>query len=248
MKNKGKAARLFLLLGALCLAAVLCGCGGRAKKASPADPLIRLYGEMHGQKAYYDAEFELWSGYYRAGWRNLFVELPYYSAAFLNIWMGEDSNELLDVWFEEIRGSMAGNEHFYAFLQQIKESCPETVFFGTDVGHQFQTTGPRYLKYLEEHGLKDSESYRLAQTCMWQGTAFRDAQPQPDVADAVREMFMTSNFEDAYGRCGGGPVMGIYGAYHTDLSAPDVMASRLKTVYGDLLSSEAIQPASEEDG
>jgi len=247
MRNRTRAILLVAVLAVLCFATVAGGCGARAKEAPPEGALIRLYGEEHGLKAYYDAEFELWSGYYREGWRNLFVELPYYSAAFLNIWMGEDSNELLDIWFEEISGTLAGNERFYAFLQQIKESCPETVFFGTDVGHQFQTTGPRYLRYLEEHGLKDSESYQLAQTCMWQGTAFRDAQPQPDVADAVREMFMTSNFEDAYGRCGGGPVMGIYGAYHTDLSAPDVMASRLKTVYGDLLSSEAIRPAAGED-
>ena len=47
------------------------------------------------------------------------------------------------------------------FYRTIKEQCPETVFHGTDVGHQYDSTGARYQDYLEERGLADTEDYRL---------------------------------------------------------------------------------------
>ena len=48
---------------------------------------IRLYGEAHGAKKYYDIELKLWKEFYNEGNRVLFVELPYYTAEYLNIWM-----------------------------------------------------------------------------------------------------------------------------------------------------------------
>ena len=90
--------------------------------------VISLYGEAHGFKRYYDIEFEAWSKYYDEGYRNLFVELPYYSAEFLNEWMKADSDELIDLFFEEIQGTQSGNESYYEFFHEIKERCPETIF------------------------------------------------------------------------------------------------------------------------
>ena len=48
---------------------------------------IRLYGEAHGLKEYYDIEFELWKECYAEGYRALFIEVPYFTAEFLNLWM-----------------------------------------------------------------------------------------------------------------------------------------------------------------
>ena len=48
---------------------------------------------------------------------------------------------------------------------------------------------------------------------------------------------MTSNFIEAYARCGTDKIMGIYGSYHTNLEYPDRMAGRLKAHYGEVISS-----------
>lgn len=199
--------------------------------------VISLYGEAHGFKRYYDIEFEAWSKYYDEGYRNLFVELPYYSAEFLNEWMKADSDELIDLFFEEIQGTQSGNESYYEFFHEIKERCPETIFYGTDVGHQYDTTGARYLEYLEENGLDDSEQYRLAKECIRQGIEFCNNDTEQNGMTELRESYMVSNFIDAYTRCGGGRIMGIYGSYHTNLYNPDLMAGKLRTQYGDIISS-----------
>ena len=241
MRNRMKSIAAFALLAAVCLAGIFLDLRDRRADVYPKeDTLIRLYGEAHGEKVYYDIEFALWSGCYEDGCRNLFVELPYYSAEFLNIWMQDDTDDLLDKWFEEIDGTLSGNEHYYEFLREIKAACPETVFYGTDVGHQGETTGARYLRYLEEQGLRETEQYRLAQACIRQGEEFRSSRTEENGMSPVREAYMVSNFEDAYARCGGGRIMGIYGSYHTDLNASDLMAGQLRANYGDLISSVKI--------
>jgi len=237
MRNRMPTIIAFVLLAAVCLTAGILDSKDRSADVYPTeDTMIRLYGEAHGAKEYYDIEFKLWQGYYDAGCRNLFCELPYYSAEFLNIWMHEDSDELLDIWFEEINGTLSGNKHYEEFLHEIKEACPETVFIGTDVGHQGETTGVRYLRYLEDRGEEDSEKYRLAQACIQQGADYYETRTQDDGISPVREGYMVSNFENAYARCGG-RIMGIYGSYHTGLSNPDLMAGQLQAYYGDVISS-----------
>lgn len=113
--------------------------------------------------------------------------------------------------------------------------CPETVFHGTDVGHQFETMGLRYIAYLTQQGLIDSENYRLAQECIRQGKDYYKDDSDRDGISEAREAYMTSNFITAYGRCSG-KVMGIYGSYHTVLSNPQRMAGRLHETYGDAIS------------
>ena len=198
---------------------------------------IYLYGEAHGYKKCYDTELEEWHKFYDEGCRHLFVELPYYSAEFLNVWMRADSDELLEQWFDEIQDTLSGNKYYKEFLREIKKDCPDTVFYGTDVGHQFDTTGARYLKYLEDNGLETSENYILAKECIRQGQEYRSEDTEHNGVSALRESYMVSNFIAAYTRCGGGKIMGIYGSYHTDPENAELMAGRLKAQYGDVLGS-----------
>ncbi len=237
MKEKIKTIVAFAILGITVAVSLILNAADKSTDVYPdADTKIRLYGEAHGAKVYYDIEFELWRDCYDKGYRNLFVELPYFSAEFLNIWMHETDDELLNLFFDEIRGTQSGNEHYKEFFKRIKEECPETVFYGTDVGHQYDTTGPRLLQYLEDHGMKDSEVYSLTEENIRQGEIFSEENSQTGISE-YRESCMTSNFIDAYERCGGGKIMGIYGSFHTELSDSWVMINRLREQYGDIFSS-----------
>ena len=238
MKSRIKTVIAISLLAAVCVTALILDLSDRTTDVYPNnDTMIRLYGEMHGVKKYHEIEFELWKDLYNEGYRDLFVELPYYSAEFINIWMKQDNDQLLDLFFDEIRGTQYGNKYYHDFFCNIKANCPETVFHGTDVGHQYKTTGARYLNYLEEHGLTDSENYKLAQECIRQGEEYYATRTTNDGISPVREAYMVTNFRNAYDRCGSGRIMGIYGSYHTDLSDPDLMAGQLKSVFGEKISS-----------
>lgn len=199
--------------------------------------VINLYGETHGYERCYEIELEEWGKYYSDGCRNLFVELPYYSAELLNVWMHADSDDLIDVWFDEIQQTQSGNEYYYDFWHKLKECYPETVLYGTDVGHQYDTTGQRYLEYLSANGLMGSDNYILAEENIQQGIEFMQDDSEHNGTTELRESYMISNFEDAYARCGGGRIMGIYGSYHTNLYNAGYMAGRLKEYYGDIISS-----------
>ena len=133
---------------------------------------IYLYGEEHSKQSILDKELSIWGEYYEKGMRDLFVEFPYTDAQFLNLWMQADDDELLDLQFKDWGGTEGGTEVMKNFLKQIKEQYPETVFHGTDVGHTWESTGPRYLAYLEVNGQKDSEEYRRAQENMEQGKRY----------------------------------------------------------------------------
>ena len=163
---------------------------------------ISLYGESHGYGPYYEMELELWKGYYDQGCRNLFVELPYYTAEFLNEWMKADSDEIIDIIWVDIQGTQSCNDYAYKFYHDIKEQCPETVFYGTDVGHQHFSTGLRFKTYLEERGLEDTERYALTLENIIQGEEYY-AEYAPSGISPIRENYMVENFIAAYDRCGG---------------------------------------------
>lgn len=56
-----------------------------------------------------------------------FVELPYYTAQYLNLWMqAEDDTILLEV-YEDWNGSLSYNELVLDFYRSIKADCPETI-------------------------------------------------------------------------------------------------------------------------
>ena len=90
------------------------------KSVSPkrSDGKIYLYGESHGDKKVLDKETELWQNYYNdQNMRHLFVELPYYTAEFLNIWMQSDSNDILDAVYNDWQGTAYYNPDVKEFYR-----------------------------------------------------------------------------------------------------------------------------------
>lgn len=177
-------------------------------------PKIFLYGEAHSDSDNLDQEFALWATFYRKGMRHLFVELPYYEAEFLNLWMKAEDDALLDALNQDTQGTASTSEASTRFYQKIKKECPETVFHGTDVGHQYDSAGARFLAFLEEHGQKGSEVYRLALENIEQGKRFHATEHSDWV---YREQKMVENFVRAFEtlrQTHRQAIMGIYGSAH----------------------------------
>ncbi len=231
----------FFLLGAAVTSAfVLSSIDHQDETVPDENTKIRLYGEAHGQELYYDIEFNLWHDLYEKGYRSLFVELPYYTGEFLNLWMKDDSDKILNQIFKDIEGTLSGNDFYKAFFKRIKAECPDTVFYGTDVGHQNESTGIRYLKYLEDNDLADSQNYKLTEINIKQGNDFYSDPSRNNAFSAVRENYMVENFINAYSRCNSEKIMGIYGSAHLNLQKSDLMAGKLQAHYGKIISSQKI--------
>jgi hypothetical protein len=167
---------------------------------------IYLYGEFHGQKKVLDEELELWQNYYHEeGMRHLFLEDPYFKAQLLNIWMQEDSDEIL----EEIIGSNFDLDAVHNFFRAIKETCPDTVFHGVDVsGYKSTHAGYVYRDYLEANNLSDSELYKLNEK------AIEDVIHYTKTSDgAFREQRMYENFIREFNQLNES-VMAIFGNGH----------------------------------
>jgi len=201
---------------------------------------IFLYGEKHGVDEVIEREFEIWHDHYHNdGMRHLFLELPYYTAEFLNIWMQENNDDILDALYKDWDGTASHVPTIKNFYIKIKAECPETIFHGTDLGHQFFSTGERFLAYLEQNDLQDSRQYLIAQEVIEQGQHFYESSD-----DVYRENKMTENFIREFDSLDGEKVMGIYGASHTGLNNLDYtrkvpcMANQLKQYYGDIIYSE----------
>ena len=201
---------------------------------------IYLYGEQHGEEALMERELELWHNYYHnEGIRHLFVESSYYTSEYLNMWMKSDSDDILDTIYDDWVGTQSHVPAVKKFYKQIKSNYPETIFHGTDVGHQYSTTGERFLEYLKQNDLEDSEQYTLAQEAIEQGRYFYDN------SDGVyRENKMTENFIREFNLLEDESVMGIYGGAHIGLdemiyngSVP-CMANQLNDYYGNNVHSE----------
>ncbi len=233
--NKIKSVLFFSIFAVLYIGIAVWSYFDEPKSYRAEDAQIILYGEQHGIKEFYDYEFEVWKRFYEEeGMRDLFVELPYYTAEFLNIWMQEDSDTILNEIYSNTEGTASHTEDYLDFFRKIKEQCPETVFYGTDVGHQFETTGTRYLTYLEENGLADSLQYELAMANVEQGKEWRERQNPVDWN--WREEKMIENFIGAYERIGAKKIMGIYGGAHVDVTDEKIMAGAIKETYGDVVS------------
>lgn len=236
-----------LALVLVLLTAALTACSNKPapvnKTAPTSQPTgqIYLYGEQHGVDKILDKELELWCEYYEnKNMRHLFVELPYYTAAFLNLWMQSDTDDILEAIYNDWAGTASYNPSVKEFYKEIKSKCPETIFHGTDVGHQYDTTGKRYLEYLEENNLKDSEQYLLVKEAIEQGKYYYGKSD-----DVYRENKMAENFIREFNNISSERVMGIYGGAHTGLEALDYnthsvpcMANQLKEAYGGIISSE----------
>ena len=238
MKNKLKSVIVFgIVISSVIVIEILNAIDTRNSVVNDYSPenggTIHLYGEVHGIADFYNKEIEIWKEYYENGNRDLFVELPYYTAEFLNLWMKADDDEILNQIYNDIDGTASHTEDYLQFFKKIKEECPETVFHGTDVGHQYETTGVRYLDYLEAMGLKASEQYELASICIEQGKQYSGM----EATAPYREEMMVENFIAAYERIERKEIMGIYGSYHINLNDPDLMAGQIKSKYGDVIES-----------
>jgi len=232
-----------IVVALICLASLLAGCAAEAKPAGQ----IYLYGEIHGVEAIYNRQLELWGGHYQRGLRHLFYEMPYFTAEWLNLWMQADNDDILDAVYADAEGTNAQNPYLFALYQAIKRDYPETVFHGTDVGHQYETTGARYLAYLAENDLANSPSYKLAQDNIAQGHTYQNG-PGNNVDNVYRENAMAVNFIREFNALDGESVMGIYGAAHTRLDAMEYttqsvpcMGNQLKVRYGEAVHSEDLK-------
>lgn len=213
-----------------------------APTENDAPEMIYLYGELHSRPYIVELELQLWQNYYHEyGMRHLFLEDCYFTAQILNLWMQAEDDTLLDLIFAAIKGTHGGSEVKRNFYKSIKETCPETVFHGTDVGHQYDSLGTWYLSYLQEHGLTDSQEYQLTEEAIAQGRAFYH---EAKDADVYRENMMAENFIREFDSLTGESVMGIYGNAHTGLYALnktkecDCMGKQLKARYGETITSE----------
>lgn len=243
--------RYRVLIIAFALLLALAGCAAKDEPVFTTEPSngeLYLYGESHGVGSILSQELALWQGYYREqGLRHLFVELPYFTAEYLNLYMRSPDDAILEEIYRDWEGTASQTPAVKDFYIAIKETCPETVFHGTDVGHQYATTGERYLAYLEGQGLQDSEQYKLAKDNIEQGKAFYGRSDY-----GYRENRMVENFVRAFDALDGESVMGIYGSAHMteDGTAPESknvpsMANRLKARYGDALYIETLKEAVE---
>lgn len=201
---------------------------------------IHIYGEEHGIKKILDKEIELWDDYYiNQGMRHLFIEYPYYTAEFLNIWMVSDADFIFEGVYNDWEGTASHNPDIKEFFMTIKSKYPETIFHGTDVGHQYSTTGQRYLFFLKEIGLRYTVQYALAEDNIEQGVRYYKNKDM-----VYRENMMTENFMREFDQLIDENVMGIYGAAHTGLESLDFskevpcMANQLAQYYPDQIDSE----------
>jgi len=207
---------------------------------SPYTGQIYLYGEEHGVTAIIDKEYELWYDYYHNHeMRHLFIEASYCSAGFLNLWMQAEDDDLLDRLFVEKTNTAASHEDYKNFYKKIKSECPETIFHGTDVAHQYHSTGKRYLEYLEANNQKDSAEYKIAKDVIEQGELFSNSR-----SSTYRENMMVKNFIRELDALTQESIMGIYGSAHTGLDDFDYsgqvksMANQLNDLYPNQIVSE----------
>jgi len=205
---------------------------------------IFLYGEQHGVAQIMDRQLEIWGEYYNNyNMRHLFVELGFFSAEFLNLWMQSDNDDILYELFDDWTGTAMHVPHTLVFYRTIKNDFPETIFHGTDVGHQFNTTGRRFLQHLIDNNLQETEQYLLTLEAIEQGEYWQNTRDLE-----FRVTTKTENFIRAFDRLVDQNVMGIYGSAHTDLGfmsgqgLPNVptMAERLRERYGEALHTESL--------
>ena len=195
-----------------------------------------LYGEQHGQDRYVNRELEIWGSYYEKGMRHLFVELPCYEAAYLNLWMQKGDEKYLDLGAPKNEAYLEAYKYFYS---SIREQYPETVFHGTDVGHDPEI-GHQYHLYLQGVERRVTDEYRKVQRVNEQGILFYGERGPADDDWAFRENCMVSNFVEEFEACGGLDIVGFYGSRHlsaeTDVSGTvPSMVAQLQEKYGEKL-------------
>ena len=209
---------------------------------------IYLCAELHSEQNCLDKELQRWGKFYEKGARHLFIEDSYSGAQLLNIWMHEDNDDILKQIWEDTKGTQGCSQVSYDFYKTIKRDYPETIFHGTDIGHQYATTGARYVKKLEEEGKEDTEEYRITVENNESGKKFYDLGNYETIESAnYREQKMVEYFIREYEALSGEFIMGIYGWGHLELNSTHCcdgtdqqMVIQLKEKYGDLVQVEGM--------
>lgn len=186
---------------------------------------IILIGERHCDESCLQQELALWDRYYQRGFRHLFLETPFYTAQYLNLWMQSENDDFLNLLEADWEAHHVASQgpRILNFFKTIKTNYPKTIFHGTDTGHQ-DGIGPQYLAYLEENNLKDSEYYQKTQEIIDQGNyIYRD-----DGFDwNTREFMMTLNFIREYEASGRPHLIGIYGYLHIGTEPSEITVPRM---------------------
>lgn len=216
--KKTRCARLLSLLSALVLALGLTACGtAPAPAPDPAGPPtgeILLYGEHHNSPSCKAQELSLWQDHYAQGMRHLFLELGEADVCLLNLWMAAEDDALLDVVYDNAAGTAGHTDYQLEFYKQVKATCPETVFHGFDLQHQYETSGAYCLTLLEE----GTEAYLSVEEGIAAAEEFYSIQKTDlNAGWAYREAFMGSKFAADFDALGGLSVMAIAGDAHVNI-------------------------------
>lgn len=203
---------------------------------------IYMYGESHGIKEVIEKELALWQEHYANGARHLFIENSYFDAYQLNLWMKEQDDAMFDVYFDTTVGTFAASPFSKAFFLQLKQTCPETVFHGFDVGHQYDSLGVAVLTYLENNGMQDSEEYRLVGESVEQGKMYY-APKGPD--DAYRENQMVENFLREVATLRGDDIMVITGSAHSDVDGIRDIPEKIPAMANQLVNTHGLDVISQ---
>ena len=229
--------KLASLFAVLVLMLVLAAPGAAAAQTGR----IYLYGETHADPACLEQELAAWDRYYKElGMRDLFIEVPSYTAQFMNLWMKAEDDAILSRLFEDLEGTLMHDQKIWDFYKSIKEQYPETVFHGFDVGHQYNTTGTRYLIGLALTGQMGSADWDETQQTIEQGKQYYQTGD-----DVYRENIMAENLARIFESLPmGASVMVITGSAHSNLYAMDYntgtvpcMAGQLRQQYGAALQA-----------
>lgn len=212
-----------------------------------------LYGESHGIQVIMQKEIELWEDYYKnQNFRHLFLEIGYCDAQMLNLWMQTGNDVFLDVILDNFRKTVNNGderaEQNRWFYNEIKSRCPQTIFHGTDVQHQWQT-GEWYKNYLKSLGSENAEEYSLALESIKSCELYYVSKGETD--EIFRENYMVSNFKREFDALPATTkIMGIYGSQHTCFDTKnftdeiDNMATQLREYYltkeGDIIFTQDI--------
>ena len=172
--------------------------------------------------------------------RDLLIEVPSYTAQFMNLWMKAEDDAILSRLFEDLEGTLMHDQKIWDFYKSIKEQYPETVFHGFDVGHQYNTTGTRYLIGLALTGQMGSADWDETQQTIEQGKQYYQTGD-----DVYRENIMAENLARIFESLPmGASVMVITGSAHSNLYAMDYntgtvpcMAGQLRQKYGAALQA-----------
>jgi len=239
--------RFLLILSLLIVASVFVACGDDHdhnnysgyevhEELSPSTGRIFMFGERHGNQTTMRRQLEIWGEFYHNnGMRHLFVELPYFAAEFLNIWMQAEDDTILLELFEDWRGTSLHVPYTLDFYRTIKADFPETIFHGTDVGHAADSTGQRFLRHLRDNGLTDGEQYRITNENIAQFRHF-DSVGDHTLRSSV---YKPQNFTREFDRLGNQDIMAIHGAGHVHFGYFDgrvgmpTLAYALQQRYGD---------------